>query len=1261
LFLTEEKPQRRRFGATVAKWIGIGLVVVVVLAAGAIGLLQTDYVKARLAGWIEAAAKAPDGSGVKIGAIEGFIPFDVTLRDLALTDRDGVWLTVEHAHLAVSTAEALRGVPVADALDLTGVKVKRAPAEEQAAAQPLLPATLPRAPLPAVIRSLHAEHVEIAAAILGVPLTLDISGKAALAPLGESTVELTIKRQAASPSETTLAARYAGGGRSARLALDARETGQGVLAALLDTPAVPALKLTLDVTNGKELVGTLAAAIDGRPLGDTPLGRALGADTKLAAKITVQQSGDVAADGLRFDAAQLSVAGKARLTGGAQHIDATLDYKIPDLAPASALAGAAMAGSISGTVAAQGPLARPAVDLSYTARDLRYDGATVASLDGTATVRGDLADPTVMVKADARALRHDAASIAKLDFDATVRKALSDPSVDALFDARDLRQDQISAAKLAGTASAANLLGAPNGRLDVNIVANSLDAQVATAYALGRRTLHLKSLSIGERGSTVTGALDIGLDDLLVAGRINGKFADLAPWSSLAGMKLAGALDLDARLATTQGRQDAKVEAHAKRLSVQPPDGDAIRAGTANLTADLRDVLGKPKGQAKLAMAAGAVGDITVKSLNVTAEGDEAAVNFRSEASLRLDRDMTLITASSVARTADGERYTVTTLKGSYGPETFALIRPLEVTRSGAALTMAPTSLSAGGGQIDLSGKLDAGRIEADLAIAKVPLKLARLFAPSLALDGTLAGKVHVTGPAKAPEADIQITAERLKLRDKTVPDLPGLTVRADGQARGGRLTLKATITGLPKQPFTLDAELPVTFSAEPFAFDLPSNKPIKARLDGAADLALLSSIVPIGEARLSGRAQIALGVEGTLAAPKAAGTVTLADGRYENLLTGTLVDKIALRVVGDGSTVAIETLSATDGGGGKLGGSGRVALTPEGAGKADAKVHLDNFAALRLDEAQATVSGDLTLAGTPAHWLLGGKVLIDRAELKVPERLPGRVVDLKVTFVNGGGLPPEEISPAAKAPAEKPVEIDLDIAVDAPGRVFVRGRGLDSEWRGDLKVGGTATDPQVTGTLSVVRGNLALLSKTFTLTRGTLTFYGTNTDNPDIDFVAETSASTITAQVHATGTVQQPTIELTSSPPYPQDEILARILFGKDSGQLSPLEAVQLAQAAASLTGNNTGPDITNFLRSATGLDVLRFEQGNNSSGTSGATLKVGKYVADNVFVSVNQGLGAEDTNVGVEVELTPNISVETSVGNALGPKIGVNYKIDY
>jgi translocation and assembly module TamB len=1265
--VTEEKAQRGR-AATATRRLGIGMAAVLVLIVGAVlgalGLAQTDYAKRRLAQWIEAESQGADGSGVAVGAIEGFIPFDVTLRQVALRDRLGVWLKVDSANLAISTADALRGLLVADALELSGVSVARAPAEEpQAAAAPLLPAALPRAPIQVVVKRLTAKGIDIAAAVLGVALRLDATGRAALAPFGESAVALTLTRQGDKPAETVLAARYAGGGRSARLALDARETGAGVFAALLDMPAVPALRLTLDLANDKALAGTLAADIDGRPLGDTPLGRALGADAKLAATVTVTANGDVAADDLRFTAAQLSLAGKGRLTDNARRVDAMLDYTLPDLAPASALIGAPVAGSVKGTLAARGALTQPTLDLRYEAGVLRYDAATVGALDGTATITGAFSDPTVALKAAARDLRQDQASIGQLDLEATVRRVLSDPSVDARFDARTLRQDRIAADRIAGTASAAKLLGAPNGRLDVAVTAPDLDARIATAYALDGRTLHLRDLSIRERGSAVTGTLDIGLDDFLLGGTVAGKVADLAPWSSLAGMKLAGALDLDARLAAAQGRQDAKIEARATRLSIRPAEGDAISAGTATLTADLRDVRGTPRGQARLALAGGAAGDIEIKSLEASAEGGESALKFRADAALKVDRDLTVSTTGAVARDKQSERLTLATLTGRYGTESFALARPLDLTRRGAALTLAPTSLTFGGGQVDLVGRLDGERVEAEMQIVRVPLKLAQLFDPQLALDGVAAGRLRVTGRPAAPEATLQLSADRLIIHNGGAPNMPRLSVRADGQARGGRLALKATIAGLPGQPFALAADLPLTLSAQPLAVALPAERPLKARLDGALDLAFLSSIVPVGEARLSGRADIALGVEGTLAKPRAAGTVTLADGRYENLVTGTLVDKIALRLVGDGSTVAIETLSATDGGSGRLSGTGRVALTSEGAGRAEARLRLDGFSALRLDEARATVSGNLALAGSPAEWRLGGKMQVDRADLQIPDRLPGRVVDLPVTFVSAGQPLPEEVNPAAKTPPEKPVEIALDVAVDAPARVFVRGRGLDSEWRGALKIGGTASEPQVTGTLSVVRGTLELLSKTFKLTRGTLAFTGTNVDNPDIDFVAETSAATITAQAHVTGNVKRPQIELTSSPPYPQDEILARVLFGKGSGQLTPLEAVQLAQAAASLTGTDTGPDITNFLRSATGLDVLRLEQGATTGGgaAGGATLKVGKYVADNVFVSVNQGLSAEETNVGVEIELTPNISVETSVGNVLGPKIGVNYKIDY
>src|SRR3546814_6727053 len=68
------------------------------------------------------------------------------------------------------------------------------------------------------------------------------------------------------------------------------------------------------------------------------------------------------------------------------------------------------------------------------------------------------------------------------------------------------------------------------------------------------------------------------------------------------------------------------------------------------------------------------------------------------------------------------------------------------------------------------------------------------------------------------------------------------------------------------------------------------------------------------------------------------------------------------------------------------------------------------------------------------------------------------------------------------------------------PRRVFVRGRGLDSEWSGRLSVQGPASSPSVTGTLDLVRGELSVVGKPFTLKAGKVTLpEGAETD-PALD-----------------------------------------------------------------------------------------------------------------------------------------------------------------
>ena len=71
---------------------------------------------------------------------------------------------------------------------------------------------------------------------------------------------------------------------------------------------------------------------------------------------------------------------------------------------------------------------------------------------------------------------------------------------------------------------------------------------------------------------------------------------------------------------------------------------------------------------------------------------------------------------------------------------------------------------------------------------------------------------------------------------------------------------------------------------------------------------------------------------------------------------------------------------------------------------------------------------------------------------------------------------------------------------VHAPDSIFVRGRGLDSEWRMDLAVGGTAKKPRVTGAISKIRGQMTLLGKPFALDRGEVRFANTAKVDPELD-----------------------------------------------------------------------------------------------------------------------------------------------------------------
>jgi len=430
----------------------------------------------------------------------------------------------------------------------------------------------------------------------------------------------------------------------------------------------------------------------------------------------------------------------------------------------------------------------------------------------------------------------------------------------------------------------------------------------------------------------------------------------------------------------------------------------------------------------------------------------------------------------------------------------------------------------------------------------------------------------------------------------------------------------------------------------------------LRATLKGDGRLERWAALLPLGEDRVGGRYAIDLSVAGTPARPEPHGRLAVRDGRYVNFAAGTEISDVVAEISGDGTHFVLSRLIGRDGAKGTLEGHGALDLLPAGHAF-DLTARFANFGFMRREDVTASGGGELRLAGTAAAAKLSGHVRIERAEIRIPERLPASIPNLPVIVVDGSSgmvlSKPEERAGGST--------IALAVDVDIPARAFVRGRGLDSEWRGALEVGGTTATPRLTGKLETVRGDFSLLGKRFTLTDSTIAFVGGAKIDPELGVTAQYQTAAILAQVLVNGPLSNPSIKLTSQPEMPQDEVLARVLFGRSVTEMTPAQGLELAQAAATLASGG-GPGILDRVRSATGLDRLDVssKETTTNGGPSGTTATAGKYLSDRVFVGVEQGLKADSTRPKVEVEITPNVTVESSVG-ASSAGVGVNWKWDY
>jgi len=1027
-------------------------------------------------------------------------------------------------------------------------------------------------------------------------LSLDLAADASTGLDAPIAIEAQATATQATPADARLAPLLPG---DTRLALRGSATTDGVLA--VDSLAVTNGAGEAAVNGRATHWGMADLAVDGSvTIAD------LGALQLLLGR-QVQGGLDVAfgiepgPEGARIDA--LGIGSAVAL--GIPQIDSLLG-PAPQISIAAEIAGARIAldqAALTGagiTARASGALAAETIDMRLAASidDLAalQSGAT-GGVTATGTLSGPAAAPVLTVQARSASLGYPGGAAEDLVLDARLEN-LAAPRIAASASAR-----------VDGLPATAALQGTAQG--------SKVDAQAL-------------DLRLGD--SSLTGAVSVA--DGVAAGRLRLQAPDLAQLSGLAGVALGGALSADIGLGARAGAQAVDVTATGSNLAV----ADQVSAAQARLDARLDDLFGTPSVAARASLDRVALGGQAVDTVRLSADGTLRAL--RSELTAK-GADMSVEAGATLARMADETRIVIDRFAGSFRDVAINSAAPAAIVLRPGSQRLDRLTLESEGGTLHATGALEDDGLEATLRAERMPMALLRVVAPDLKLAGQLDGELRVTGPRDTPTGSFDLAATELAL--------PGIPQR-------GRIDARGALAGGFDVSGTADLATAgrVEFSAT--APSLYGDAPLRGEAKGTLDLVLLDMLIAGGADRVRGKADLDLAVAGTLADPQAAGEATLTEGEYDNLRFGTKLRRITAQLHATGNRIEIVGLTARGPGGGRLSGSGAITLA--GDTGLDLALQMSKLRALDTDLASAVIDGDLTLRGALAQRLaLAGTIKVREAEIRIPDSLPPQVQEIAVVEVN---LPPErQAEQAARDRAKsQTLDLDLDLAVAAPQQIAVRGRGLDAELGGALRIGGTAASPDIDGELKLRRGSLDVVGRLLEFDKGIITFQSGAEIDPLLDFTATSRTADLTVTAKVEGSARAPRIVLSSVPALPQDEILARLLFGKSVGALSPFELLELAQAAAQLSGIQSGPGLLDRIREGTGLDRLTLEQ---AEGAQGPSLSAGRYVGKGVYVGASQGAQGNSTSATVEIEVTPNVKVESEIGANGSGKTGVNLEWDY
>ncbi|HWY95890.1 MAG TPA: translocation/assembly module TamB domain-containing protein [Steroidobacteraceae bacterium] len=613
--------------------------------------------------------------------------------------------------------------------------------------------------------------------------------------------------------------------------------------------------------------------------------------------------------------------------------------------------------------------------------------------------------------------------------------------------------------------------------------------------------------------------------------------------------------------------------------------------------------------------------------------------------------------ASAATLNVNSRELRLASLSVGYHGETFRLMSPALFSLA-KGVSVDQFKIGAKEAIFELKGQL-APALDLQASLRHLNPDLMNEFMPGLLSSGTVEATVRLQGSPSSPTGSVRLDASNLRSADDAAAGLPPVDMHARAELAGDTATVNASLTG------GAGSEITATGTAA-----LNASGTLDLKVGGKLDVGLANPLLEARGMHATGQLSVNATVTGNPTAPQVGGGITLAQGSLRDYGRGINLSEINAEVVGHEGGLQIKSFKATAASG-NVAMSGTFGILQPGM-PVDLKVTAKNAQPIASSIVTANLDADVQIKGKARERIdVTGTIHVNRATIGIPNSLPP---DVAVLDVRRRG----QVAPAA---TEKRLVIGIDVAIRAPQEILVQGRGLDAELGGEIRLSGTSDAPLASGGFDLQRGSFTLVGNKLSFTQGRVSFEGAGLRkkiDPTLDFTAQTTLADTTATLRITGLADAPRFDFSSTPQLPQDEIMARLLFGENAAQLTALQAAQISYALATLSGvGSGGSNPLVKLQKTLGLDRLSVASNTTTTATgttqnSGAAIAAGRYVTKRVYVEGKQTTTGT-SQVQVDVDLTKHLKLQTRLGNGTaitqgttpendpGSSIGLSYQFEY